>query len=173
MENLQRAILGIFALLALFGCTANPQDLAAGQKAPVKNMTGAPSSLNASAANASAPAAVVLSMEEVAKHSAAADCWMAIRGVVYDLSYFASHPGGSAYVPYCGKDGTAAYDSKGGRGRPHSAVADSMLKDYEVGSLGQAVQPAQTANASGQAAWQPGRKNSSRSTREDNEWGDD
>jgi len=156
-------ILGTMALLVLFGCTANPQDLSAGQKAPGKNLTAA------SSANTSSPlTTVTLSLEEVAKHSTAVDCWMTIRGVVYDLSSFTSHPGGSAYVPYCGKDGTAAYDSKGGKGSQHSAVADSWLKDYEVGALGQAAQPARTANSS----WQTRGKNTSRGEQEDDEYGE-
>ena len=39
---------------------------------------------------------------EVAKHNKADDCWMVIKGKVYDLSKFKDeHPGGSAYVTDC------------------------------------------------------------------------
>ena len=83
---------------------------------------------------------VTLTLAEVAKHNTPDDCWMAINGDVLDLSGFYNHPGGSTYVPYCGTDATAAYNDKGGRGRPHSNYATSMFSQYLVGTLGSPIQ---------------------------------
>jgi len=50
----------------------------------------------------------VFSAEEVAKHNTEGDCWMIIKGGVYDIStYFPYHPGGKrALLKFGGKDGT-------------------------------------------------------------------
>ncbi len=159
--------LQIFALITLAllfaGCTVNPQDLAAkpgvganinpgapaGQTgAPsagniVPGQTNTPSSPQNPSTGTGAPTTVTtsytLSAAEVAKHNSANDCWMTINNVVYDLSPYTSHPGGSAYVPYCGTDGTSGYNSKGGRGGGHSSYADSLLPNFQIGTLGQTI----------------------------------
>ncbi|EXI74711.1 MAG: Soluble cytochrome b558 [Candidatus Accumulibacter sp. SK-11] len=73
---------------------------------------------------------------ELARHSLPDDCWMAIRGVVHDLStYLPEHPSRpSEVVPWCGREATEAYDTKN-RGRPHSARADELLTTYRIGRL--------------------------------------
>lgn len=78
----------------------------------------------------------VIAPAELAKHSGAKDCWMAIGGSVYDLSaYLPQHPTPPSVVtPWCGRDGTEAYRTKN-RGRPHSAYADELLSKYRVGTL--------------------------------------
>ncbi len=125
------------ALLA--GCTFNPQDIAPPQKAGGQN-----AGLGDPAGNGTA---ITLTMEEVAKHNTASDCWMVINERVLDLTGFANHPGGSVYVPYCGTNGTAAYyNIPGTGGRSHSATADSWLQAYTVGTLGQQVGAAAIAN---------------------------
>jgi cytochrome b involved in lipid metabolism len=80
------------------------------------------------------PAAVTL--EEVAEHAAADDCWMAIDGVVYDVSrYIPRHPTSpSVMTPWCGKEASEPYRTKG-YGRPHSPAADALLPAYRVGRL--------------------------------------
>ncbi len=138
-------LIAIFALaILLIGCTSNPQDLAA--KQPARNSTLQANSYaqdnNLSVVQNQTPPAsisIILTAAEVAKHSAKGDCWLIINGVVYDLSNFTTHPGGDAYVPYCGTDATEAYATKGGKGQPHSTRADSMLPNFEVGPLGQTV----------------------------------
>jgi hypothetical protein len=74
-------------------------------------------------------------LADVAMHATAADCWMVLNStVVYDFSnYISSHPGGNAMVPYCGKDGTQAFNNK-----PHSAGAVAMEVPYLIGNLGTA-----------------------------------
>jgi cytochrome b involved in lipid metabolism len=83
---------------------------------------------------------VVLTLAEVAKHNTSSDCWMVISGNVYNFTnYLRAHPGGvSTMTPYCGKDGTAAFVSRGGTGS-HSSFASSLLASYFVGTLNQSV----------------------------------
>lgn len=120
--------------LLLSGCalTFDPRDTAAKSLFPAGNGSGTLPDSN------SLPSSIVLSLQEIAKHSSASDCWVAINGKVLDLSDFTSHPGGSAYIPYCGTDGTAAYDRQG-----HSSAADALMASYIIGSLGQTVQISQ------------------------------
>jgi len=50
----------------------------------------------------------VFTEEEVAKHCTEGDCWMIIKGHVYDITtYFPYHPGGKrALLKFAGRDGT-------------------------------------------------------------------
>ena len=84
---------------------------------------------------------ITLNLAEVAKHNSAGDCWMIINNKVYNMtSYLSIHPGGPGTItPYCGKEATAAFDTKGGRGNSHSSYADSLLAAYFVGNLNQAI----------------------------------
>ncbi len=74
--------------------------------------------------------------EELARHASEDDCWMAIDGVVYDVTdYIPRHPTPLAVMtPWCGEDASEAYRTKG-YGRPHSPAADAMLPEYRVGPL--------------------------------------
>jgi len=71
-------------------------------------------------------------LADVAKHATAADCWMVLNtSKVYNFTAFISmHPGGNTMVPYCGKDGTAAFV-----GVPHSANAVALETPYFIGNL--------------------------------------
>jgi cytochrome b involved in lipid metabolism len=73
----------------------------------------------------------------ITQHNTTNDCWLLINNKVYDVSsYLTSHPGGSAtIIPYCGKDATVAFDSKGGQGS-HSAFAQSELAQFVIGTVG-------------------------------------
>lgn len=75
-----------------------------------------------------------ITAQELAEHDSAEDCWMAIRGMVYDLTgYIPAHPTPPAVmVQWCGKEATEAYQTKG-YGRPHSTMADAALGRYQVG----------------------------------------
>ncbi len=132
--------------IIIAGCVANPQGTASDQSAPPQppqqavaqqaqpnagQLPGGSQPQNAPAAN------VTLTLAEIAKHNTANDCWMVVSGKVLDLSPFTSHPGGSAYVPFCGTDATDAYGTKGGKGSPHSSYAVSMMQSFELGTLGQ------------------------------------
>lgn len=73
---------------------------------------------------------------EVAKRNTANNCWIIINGNVYDIGrYLDLHPGGAdVIVPYCGKDGTQAFETQGGRGR-HNSQAQQELKNHLIGPL--------------------------------------
>ena len=91
---------------------------------------------NAAVEPGAAPAntTTTISLAEMAKHSTASDCWMAINGIVVDLTSYTNHPAGEQIRNYCGKDGTSAYNSiKGERG--HSAYAGSLIERYTIGTL--------------------------------------
>lgn len=135
-----KTILVISLCLLLFGCTMNPQDTA--QAAGTQNGAGTTDSSPVSGAqnqSAQSGGQKILTMEEVAKHNTKDDCWQVIYGKVVDLSSYTNHPGGDTFVPYCGKEATAAFENMGGKGKPHSAQAIAMLDQFLVGELGQAM----------------------------------
>jgi cytochrome b involved in lipid metabolism len=77
-----------------------------------------------------------ISAAELALHARPDSCWMAIHGSVYDLTaYLPDHPSRPQVIePWCGKDSTAAYDTKT-KGRPHSTEADELLPRYRIGTF--------------------------------------
>lgn len=79
-----------------------------------------------------------LTTAEVAKHNSQSDCWQIINGNVYNLTdEINRHPGGAdRIIKLCGQDATEAYNTKDGRGMPHSAMADEQLNSLLVGKLG-------------------------------------
>jgi cytochrome b involved in lipid metabolism len=95
----------------------------------MKRLMGSALLLTAVAANAQTAS---YTLADVQAHATATDCWMILNtNKVYDFTSFISmHPGGKAMVPYCGKDGTAAFNNL-----PHSANAASMEASYLIGDL--------------------------------------
>lgn len=79
----------------------------------------------------------VYSLSDVSQHDSKNDCWIAIRGVVYEVTDFIrSHPGGNAILEGCGTDATTLYETRPmGSQTPHSSSARSMLDEYEIGEL--------------------------------------
>lgn len=73
---------------------------------------------------------------DLAKHATPDNCWMAIRGSVYDFSaYLPEHPSRPDLIePWCGKEATEAYNTKT-KGRPHAPFADELLAKYKIGKL--------------------------------------
>jgi cytochrome b involved in lipid metabolism len=85
---------------------------------------------------------ITLSSAEIAKHSSISDCWLIISNKVYDVTnYFRLHPGGASTItPFCGKDGTVAFETKDlGSARDHSSYAYNLLQDYYLGDLNQVL----------------------------------
>lgn len=81
-----------------------------------------------------------ISPAELAKHVLPENCWMAIRGSVYDLTaYLPEHPSRPDLIqPWCGTDATQAYNTKS-KGRPHSSYADELLAKYRIGAVELAI----------------------------------
>jgi cytochrome b involved in lipid metabolism len=93
---------------------------------------------------------VILSTEMVAKHSSKQDCWQIINGKVYNFTnYMDQHPAGSeTIIPYCGKEASGAFSTKGGQGSNHSDFAWKLLAKYFVGNLNQVMSVAGRSSAS-------------------------
>ncbi|XP_048387295.2 cytochrome b5 reductase 4 isoform X3 [Stegostoma tigrinum] len=75
---------------------------------------------------------IVVTEEELAKHNKKTDCWMCIRGMVYNMTpYLEYHPGGEEELMRgAGADGTVLFD------QIHSWVNyESMLKECLVGRM--------------------------------------
>lgn len=108
------------------------------------NITGRATSLNRG---------VVLSFQEVAKHNSTGDCWLIINNNVYNVSgYLSSHPGGVAVIsPYCGKEASNAFATKGqAGGNSHSSFASGLLANYLVGTVNQQASSAVISNTQNQ-----------------------
>lgn len=77
---------------------------------PTRPSTTATTSTSASGVSTGGSAGISLS--ELALHDTPEDCWMAIHGVVYDLTEYApTHPAGPNFIySRCGEDGTSDYD---------------------------------------------------------------
>ncbi len=73
---------------------------------------------------------------ELARHARGSDCWIGVRGQVYDVTaYLPSHPAGEQIIlPWCGRDATRAFQDLGA-GRTHSPRAWRLLERYRVGVM--------------------------------------
>lgn len=79
---------------------------------------------------------VLLTIEEVKKHSSDTSCWFIVNNKVYDVTSYFAHPGGrQRIINYCGGDATQIYQTKGGEGS-HSAEAQTLLQSFYIGDLG-------------------------------------
>ena len=70
--------------------------------------------------------------EEVSKHATKEDCWLIIKGVVYDVTEFLSiHPGGSSIVVSVGgQDATEYFEELH---KPD--ILEEVGKQYIIGEL--------------------------------------
>jgi len=82
----------------------------------------------------------LLTVQEVAIHNTPSDCWLLINNKVYDAtSYLNLHPGGrDRIIPYCGRDATQVFITKGGEGN-HSNSAFADLAKLYIGDIGTAL----------------------------------
>lgn len=73
------------------------------------------------------------SLEEVAKHTKRDDCWIIVRGKVYDVtSYLHLHQGGEeAILRVAGRDATAQVE-----GPQHPGTVPALLERFQVGVVG-------------------------------------
>ena len=98
---------------------------------------------------------ITLTAAVVATHNQANDCWMILNNKVYDLtSFLGSHPGGTgSMLPYCGQDGSVAYQTKDlTPARGHSSYANSLLDNYYLGDLNQTITASPAQNTGNQGA---------------------
>jgi len=148
---------------------ANIENLDFPQNTAFQNETGSNLVSQPMGKNTETPT-LSLTLSEVSKHNTVSDCWMIVSGKVYSVaSYATAHPGGArAITSFCGKDGTVAFDTKGGNGS-HSQNAVNILSNYYVGDLG-----AQTSTASIQTTEQKIQQQTlpAGSGREDDEYDD-
>ncbi|XP_066594321.1 uncharacterized protein [Prorops nasuta] len=74
----------------------------------------------------------IISLDEVAWHDTADDCWLVIYDYVYDCTQFLkNHPGGQdVLLEYAGRDATLAFIGTG-----HSKAARKILQTYLIGEL--------------------------------------
>lgn len=77
-------------------------------------------------------------LADISTHKTKEDCWMAIEGKVYDVTPVTSsgkHPGGEVIMTGCGTDASKLFNSRPGKGTPHSAMARTNLENFEIGVL--------------------------------------
>ena len=72
-----------------------------------------------------------ITVAELAQHTSEDDCWMAIKGRVYDVSAFIDeHPGGDIILDGAGTDATDLFFDIG-----HGQAAQDMLDEMLIGKL--------------------------------------
>ena len=152
-------VIGMFGVLAVIGATVfygiqyndtrfNPDSVSL------------PSSSESSGVSAnkvkSGSASINLTPQEIAKHNTVSDCWMIVSDKVYSVgSYISAHPGGAqAIASFCGKDGTVAFDTKGGKGS-HSQNAADILASYYMGKVNSSLTATQAEALLQKAATAP------------------
>lgn len=144
-------ILTIVAVLALAGIVfINAKDKPSASSSTAQTSEETTAQANGNATSTQNPnttteqsAEKTYTLEEVATHNSAANCWTVIDGSVYDLtSYVGQHPGGSEIERACGVDGSSLFNSRTtssgeevGTGTPHSSVAHSQLESLLIGKL--------------------------------------
>lgn len=104
-----------------------PRDL--GQRLMLIGFLAFPSAIQAEA---------IVSSQDLASHSTPASCWLAIDGLVYDVTAaLAEHEKKYDFdiKSWCGKDASQAWKDKDGKGKPHSRKAQMQLKALRVGTL--------------------------------------
>lgn len=99
----------------------------------IGTLSATSASSSATPAASATPTATGYSMAQVKQHAAAASCWSAVDGNVYDLTkWVGGHPGGRArIISMCGIDGTAIF-----HGEHHKEAAPlKALAGFEIGKL--------------------------------------
>jgi cytochrome b involved in lipid metabolism len=85
-----------------------------------------------SSSKSSSSSSKEIGFAELCRHSAYDDLWLAIDGIVYDVTPFMDdHPGGGdIMLSAAGKDGTDDFEDVG-----HSPHARELLKRFKVGTF--------------------------------------
>ncbi|XP_050218241.1 cytochrome B5-like protein [Mercurialis annua] len=70
---------------------------------------------------------------EISLHDKRTDCWIIIKGKVYDVtSYVEVHPGGDAILSHAGGDATEGF-----YGPQHASLVYDMVDEFYIGDLEQ------------------------------------
>jgi len=73
-------------------------------------------------------------VDEIAQHNTADDCWMTFNDNVYDFTTVLDwHHNYQDITSWCGEDMTVAFETKDGIGRDHKPSSYAMLADYLLG----------------------------------------
>lgn len=81
-------------------------------------------------ASGGAPARII-TKAELEKHNTEDDCWIVIKGRVYDVSdYVYEHPGGEIIAAGAGTDSTAEFDKA-----EHSDAAIAEMRKFYIGDF--------------------------------------
>ncbi|KAL4325865.1 hypothetical protein GQ457_11G003590 [Hibiscus cannabinus] len=83
----------------------------------------------------------VYTLADVSQHNNAKDCWLVIRGKVYNVTKFVEdHPGGEEILlSAAGKDATDNFEAV-----DHSRTATAMLDEFYVGDIDTSTVPSNT-----------------------------
>lgn len=131
---LKKAIFPVIASLLLSACSLNPIS----ELTPTPTSTISPS-LDQEATPLKEPekSTQAYTMDEVATHNSADNCWLVIESNVYNVtSFISNHPGGEAILEGCGQDATTLFNTRPmGSGTPHSDDARATLETYLIGTL--------------------------------------
>ena len=94
------------------------------------------------AASDSNPTPTGYTVTYVAKHSTAKDCWLIVRGSVYNVSpYIGNHPGGArAITDRCGLEVSSIFSAI------HSNRAWDLLGAYRIGAIGTSTPTTSTSS---------------------------
>ena len=78
----------------------------------------------------------VYTADEVKEHNKKDDCWVIVKGKVYDVTNFDKHPGGIGILrDHGGADATVEFDTEG-----HSATAKKQMAEFLIGKLDHVVE---------------------------------
>ncbi len=93
--------------------------------------------INAKSAGGDSTKQLSFTAAEVALHNSEKDCWLIINKKIYNVTeYLPYHKGKpETILPYCGKDATSAFQTKGEKGKPHSDKALELLNTFYIGEL--------------------------------------
>jgi cytochrome b5 len=73
---------------------------------------------------------LVVTLEDVKRHNKVGDLWLALDGLIYDLSHY-DHPGGlSILLEHAGRDATNEFERQN-----HSDDAYVVLKTFLIAKL--------------------------------------
>lgn len=146
-----KVIVGIFLVIAVLAVggifLAKPQSEVSESVSPVSTSTPSPTSgteatvtpspTSGTGATVTPGALQTYTLEDVARHAVATDCWLAINGKVYNATEFVTkHPGGPAIIKGCGIDASKLFNERPTSGKgPHPSQAQDMLKTLYIGDL--------------------------------------